>query len=552
MSDETVFEEVLAKLGINLDIFAPTRIDERKGWIHGPDKVPESPRKEDVKVEEESAENSRTELSDTDYTKAEYIKQESIKTVNPVVKHTKRYPRRGSKKLKTYAGIAPGTPWVPKRSETCFRDVILAKVDPYQYHAFIDYEYKEPLIRLANKTLPSQIERFEYESKPFIIVTWLTTLRIYEYYPNDRGNYVEVKRIPERFIKISRKLVTSLHYNDSKIYIAYLGGCEHDGLDSNKPYLEIRNLNGELLGKPRIYDEAITKIHSDHDFIYLLTKSDFVYIHRKKFLRPTFKVMLKPLITSPLTGFRIDSNRDLNHTKLKLLFTSANELVISNYDVFEHQVIHCFRFEGLHKIISLEKVDRLYIIHRNLPDAGVRQGPTTVLSRIEFGFTSRTSKDEDFHFVHELTVSFRKHIVKIKAFKENLYILGYVQRWGEKRLYQVGCIYMPSPKPLWIQNLEDVDDDCHILAHDNNIVIIKTCQRISCIKIEANAMYECKECKIKFLDESNLKIHELGDHESIFSDFNVFKNKYLQDLGASVFKKMITANKSDGDQIGLT
>lgn len=471
---------------------------------------------------------------------------EPIETENSVVKQTKKIPRRSIKRAKTSDGIAPGTPWIPKTSKECFRDSILAKVDPIQYHALVDCESKDHLIKIANKSLPSQIERFEYDCKSFIIVTWLTTVRIYEYYSNDHGHYVEVKRIPERYIRISPRLVTSLHYNDSKLYIAYLKGCEHEGVDGTKPYLEIRHLNGKLLDKPYSYDETISMIHSDNSFIYLKTISDVIYIHHKDIFTVKYKVILKPFITCPLTGFRIDAIRNLNHTKFRLLFTSADELLISNFDIFEHQVIHCFRFKGSHKIVSLERINHLYIIHRNLSTDASNIDPKEPLSRIECGFTSRTGGEDEFHFLHELSLSFKNRLIQIKAYKENLYVFGYINKtWDNSKSYQIGCVYLPSPKLQWVKyfsgkDADDVNDDCHILANDNNIAIIKTRQQMSCIKIETNLKYECKECKLKFFSEDDFGTHKSDDHESIFTNFNVFTNKYLQDLGASVFKKLTT------------
>lgn len=428
--------------------------------------------------------------------------------------------------------------WISKSSDIPFHDPILSKVDVNFYHSSIDCKFREDIIKLANISLPSQIERFEYESKSFIVVTWLTTARIYEYCSN--GKYVEVKRIPDRSIKLSPKLVTSLHYNDSKLYLAYLISCEKDEKESKKPSLEIRDLKGKLLNRPHFYEEPIKMISSNHEFIYLITSSGNAYIHQKDFFSPVcYKVVMRPFISSPLIGFRIDSRYTNNCTKLRLLYTTRDELAVSEYDNYNHRVTHWFRFGTPHEIISIDKVDHLYIIHRNIP-----LGHSTIIpqTKIEFGFTGLTSRTSCF--IHELTYSFKNRIIQVQALKENLYLFGYA-KWGESKKYQLGCIYMPNSKPAWVKYLKGVDDDCRILAHDTNIVIIKTCQEISCYEVDTNELYQCEKCKLKLTTKGDLECHIKNDHESIFSDFSPFKNKCLQDLGASVFKKMETNDMSD-------
>lgn len=432
--------------------------------------------------------------------------------------------------------------WISQSSDVSFHDPILSKIDVNFYHSSIDCKFQDDLIKLANISLPSQIERFEYESKSFIVVTWLTTARIYEYCSSGISKYVEVKRIPERRVKLSPKLITSLHYDDSKLYLAYLISCEKDEKESKKPSLEIRDLKGKLLDRPYFYEETINMISSNHEFVYLMTSSGIAYIHQKNFFSPIcYKVVLRPFITSPLTGFRIDSRYTNNCTKLRLLYTTRDELAVSEYDNYNHRVTHWLRFEAPHEIISIDKVDQLYIIHRNIPLGDSMRIPQT---RIEFGFigfTSRTSR-----FIHELTYSFKNRIIQVKALKENLYLFGYA-KWGESKKYQLGCIYMPNSKPVWVKYLKGVDDDCRILAHDTNIVIIRTCQEISCFEVDTNELYQCEKCKLKLATKGDLDCHIKHGHESILSDFIPLKNKCLQDLGASVFKKMETTDMSDED-----
>lgn len=468
-----------------------------------------------------------------------------------------RKRKSANRKLKLHPeGISPGASFIVNQlEENNFRDIILENFNPNKYFSDVSLEecpVKDELLNLANKTLSCQTDRFILDSNAFIVISWLAAVRIFEYDPKCE-KYNEVKRVTGRKIELSSNFITSLHYDSCRIYIAYL-----QNIRQHQPYLEVRKLSGELVREPSIFEDVIKLINSDEDYIYFITTKNIVYIHNKKSLKAyNHRIDLRPSTSGSVIGVSVDSDLvEFKGTKLRVVCVTTKELLIVNFDAtleFEHSLVHCHKFEGQYKAVSLEKTGQLYIIHLNSVFSEWLE-PT----KIEFGFTGRTSSESDYFFIHELSFLFKNHIIQVKSFGEHLYLFGTTysttnESQSKLESYQLGCIYLPSARPLWVKHLHDVDADCRILAHHNHIVIIKSGQKISSINNKVDERFRCSDCKLNFSSAQDKDHHLREKHENIFTGLYVMKNKHLEVLGVSIFKKMTVLNydSESGTELSL-
>lgn len=211
-------------------------------------------------------------------------------------------------------------------------------------------------------------------------------------------------------------------------------------------------------------------------------------------------------------------------------------------------MIQCFKFDDSFETISLDKIDRLYVLHRNkychVPQT--KLPCDDYVSKIEFGFLSRTeSSGENYMFLHESTISFIHHVIQVRIHREYLYLFGYRKDLPRTKSFEIGCLYLPSLRPIWSSEIKGVDSNCNLLVHDDHIVFIKNSQKLISIKLPSKRSAECKQCKLEFLSDDDRSRHCRSKHQNIFMQFQILKNKYLQDLGASVFKKMDTDDDVD-------
>lgn len=391
-----------------------------------------------------------------------------------------------------------------KRSKDSFRDLYLEHVDVDTYHHYND-ETSRKILELSKRSFKAQIDKFVYDSKSFVVISWLNAARIFEYEPS-QAKYIEVKRIPERYVSLNPQIITCLHHSDSEFYLGYMWGNKNgSNEDIFKPYIERRDIYGKLLGEPYYYDHVLESIHSDKNFVYVQTKANSIHIHRKALFDCIhYHIDLAPILSSPLIGTWIDLPCFEGYTRLPLVVASTREIILTRYDALEHRIIHSYQFNDNLDIISIDKVDRLIIITRT----------SEVQSSIDFGFINRVGESQDYLFVHEASLTLNKcRVIQTKYHKENLYIFGRLS--NDK--YELGCLYIPTLNPLWNVSLKDVDESCHILPHDTHVMVVKSNQQLMVLT-----------------QKKSLK----HNSNSIFSKFEIRTNKYLQTLGAHILKKL--------------
>lgn len=430
-------------------------------------------------------------------------KKEIIEVIEPEpIQETKSTDAQLESKSYNLRSLAPVKR--PKRRVTTLKRPKIgtfSEVDVTQYHHCTDAISKK-LLDLTKCSLKTQIDAFVDGTDSFVVVSWLNTARIFEY-QSKQEEYLEIRRIPGRYISLSSQIITCLHHSNSVIYLGYMWG-DKEGSDEKKfkPYIERRNIKGELIEKPYYYDYVLKSIYSDDGFIYVQTNVNIIYIHRRElFSCVQYQVNFSPLTTNPLIGTWVELPRFKTYTRLPIITTTTKELLVTQYDAFEHRVIQCFKFDDEYNTVAIEKLHRLIIVHRNSASS----------SKIEFGFMSKVSESKDYLFIHEATISFNHQVIQIKQHKMYLYIFSRC-----KTKYELGCILLPSLRPLWTTQLKNVDDTCHIVAHDEHIAIVKRNQEISTFKPKSTQI----------------------NRESMFNKLTIETNRHLQTLGASVFQKL--------------
>lgn len=389
-----------------------------------------------------------------------------------------------------------------KRTKISSSKMRLNEVDVGSYHPYTD-DVTRKLLDLTKRSLREQVDKFVYDDKCFVVMSWLNTARLFEYKPK-QYKYSEIQRIPQRYIPISPQIITCLHYNDSKFYLGHLWGNKNAGSeDKFRPYVERRDSNGQLLDEPCFYDHVLQSIRSNKAFVFVLTNANSMYIHSKiMFNQIQYFIDFTSLLTNPIIETWVENPSFKSFTRLPLVTATTKEIILTQYDAFEHRVIQCHRFDDKFNIVSVDKLDKLIIILRKSPQK---------LSKIEFGFISKVEGSKDYLFVHEVTASFKHDLIHIKQHKTHLYVLG-----ESKGKYELGCIHLPSLKPIWCTQLKDVDNSCLILPHDDHVAIVGGNQDL--IAMRTNSL--------KLVRRSML--HKM----------TITTNKHLQTLGASIFQKL--------------
>lgn len=407
-----------------------------------------------------------------------------------------------------------------KQQADLFRDKCLTRLNTKTYHdAFTSPEARD-IVQLAHTVHRSQVDKFTYDSRKFIVISFLTAARIFEF---SKDSYHEVKRIPTRFVSISPRLITSIHHVDSKFYIAFLWGSVGDKDVSTRPYIEVRGIDGSLIYGPHYYDMPVQQIYSDRDFVYVRTR-DIVYIHRKDYFSCIhYKCELGLLSRYPIVGTWVDSPQFGSFTKLPLITASTNEILVINHDVIRPAVQHCFRYMDDYFIVSIDKLHKYYVVHRN-----AKQDQKIAVSKIDLGCLCRleTKTQSKCFFALDTTFSFDYKIVQVRVMNEVIYVLG-----RKQSKYELGSIYTRKLKPFWVTTVEATkDDECHFLVQDDHIAIVRKNQEIDVIDIAATRDPQsptCDKCKVRFLTKKDLALHYKNKHRGIFKTFTVSRNKFL-------------------------
>lgn len=417
--------------------------------------------------------------------------------------------------------------WINKKfKRTCFRDRALHKVDVDTYHGnSTKDQFLKKILDLSKKSQRSQIDSFVHKSKPFIVMTWLSAARIFEY-NSEKNDYFEVKRIPQRYISLSPNIITCVHHSDSKLYLGYLSSPFEQNTKDKLAYIEVRNLHGDLIQKPYYYDLIIKSIHSDQSFIYAQTVKNVVYIHRKDLFHFAFyRINMNQITQEPLVAIYAKVISSNPFTKLRLLLSTPNELLITYYDALNHVLWQRYEFCQSFKTISMFLHNDTVIIHRNIIES--KQNGSQIRSRIEIGRIIKF-KDAEIggkYFVHERSLGFKHHIVQVELGPNNsLYLLGFSGFKGDEK-FEVGNISLDDLRPLWVRRLRDVNTDTKILAQDDHVIVIQNCQHYLSIprKQSFSDSKTCPDCKVEIPSKEFIE-HEL--HPGILRDFQLLTNKF--------------------------
>lgn len=429
-----------------------------------------------------------------------------------------RYNLRRSRRRDTGLARREGVWTNDKLKPDCIREKALTIVvfDQYHENAMPEDEYATKILELSKKTQLSQVDKFIYDNRQFIISSWLSVIRIYEF---DASNerYVEIRRMPRRHISIKRNLITCVHYSDAKLFIGYIG-------DESSAYVEIRSIKGNLLEKPYCYDNVIKSIHSNEDFIFIKTVQNVIYLHKKKcFSFNPYCIDLSFLTPEPIIGINALLARAQGINHLKLIAVTSRHLLILRQDGLSLSILQSYNFnsneDGEYKIISMHCKDNLIIIHRNSAER----------SKLEFGSLckarSKKSRYEDY-FVHEQSIAFEYQILQVGLSHDDagIFLLG-----RTKNEYEIGQMQFSDFRPKWCSRLHKVNEDSKFIAHEGNLAIIQDCQQLYTV-IPSLSQFECQECHIMHPHQRSTAHDE---HPGLFRNLRVRFNAVLDSLDKS-------------------
>lgn len=400
--------------------------------------------------------------------------------------------------------------------------------DIYSYHSHLleSEEYARKIIDLTKICHKSQLDAFEYQSNVYFLMSWLTSVRIFDY---DCTNhcYNEITRIPKRYIEISPQIVTSIHFSDSKLYIAYLWGSHDEKIQNEKertrPYLEVRDLKGNVLEEPYYYDfdDIVRSINSNEVFIWALTGSNIIHIHRK-FAVHLFsrRVDFNSLGCGRIIDASVKSVNPIHGTNLQILIVTRGELIVAQYDVMNGVTIkQWLNLEKDYLTVAMIQMRDRVLLHRN----SSHTAQPDYISALEIGYLQRFKSDHTDYFILQTSLRFKCRILDVCTSDKLLFLFGLCNEGRSDQHFELGCLDLKSCKPLWVEHLNAVDRDCHILVHDKNVILVKGSQEHCCIRIDTKTQEECQTCQINLLEKAQLTHNE--NHNNIFKDLRALVNK---------------------------
>lgn len=353
--------------------------------------------------------------------------------------------------------------------KTDLRDRVLSLINVDKYHHnLIDDPQVKRLLTLSRSIQRSQLDSCIFNQTCYFMATWLTSLRLFEYHPI-KNIYIEAKRIPERYIDIKSNLITCVHHNDSKLYIAYMSN-EYNG----SAFVEIRDmLTSRLIGQPHHYEQIISSMDSDDEFLYIMTVKGVVHIHNKDYFKLNhYKFDPKH---HKIINFRAIIVSLNIFTQLDLYIATERCFMISTLDALGQKVRQIFELDPKYRTISAHFIDGGYvIIHRSLVEA---KNTGENLSKLDIGMFTQTGRRH--YFALERSISFNCDIIQIEVSQDKVFLFS-----RTNSDYQLTCLDPTHFKPLWSTRLEDVDHNCRIIAQRDHVIIFKGNQEHFIIKME--------------------------------------------------------------------
>lgn len=355
-----------------------------------------------------------------------------------------------------------------------FRDRALSIIDVDGYHAklILDDDTRR-LIEVSKKIQRPQICRFIHDSRIFFVTAWLTTSRIFEFHKT-KNSYFEAKRIPVRYVDVHRDLITSVHYCDSRLYIAYISRKR-----SATSYIEVRNLASKKLSKPFYYDQIISSIESDRDFIYIKTINNTVHVHNKAHFELLHHRASFDLITSKaIIDSRAIKLHNKDYTKFEFRTVTESSFIISRSTLFEHNVKQTFNLDPSYKTVSAHFLNDVIILHRNLIEPASSALPR---SKIDFGVL--TNIERSGYFAHVKCLSLSREIIQLEIGEDKIFLFG-----CSAGRYEIGCLSLTDQRPIWCASLKNVDHNCKIIVQEDHIILFKSNHEHSVMKVEEHVL----------------------------------------------------------------
>lgn len=441
-----------------------------------------------------------------------------------------------------------------------FKNAGLTKGSLTAYHSRVakDCQYARRLIQLFENELlsKSQATEFVHGGKKYLAIACLSTVRIFEF---TRGEYSEAKRIPDRYMKLSSNIITCIHFDDNKLYIAYLWGNTTDNVskdDVRKPYIEVRDLNGDLKEAPIYTDYPIKSMQSDQDFTYYITTADTIHAHPKTMFYPS-RYNLNPIISAndPVISYIVRPVVDTLNTTMLTVATTKREILIGRVTNLPRDTkdIRVFRFDDKFRDRSeitgshyMPEMNKLIIIRRveqsmtkendenNEEDwhptstSISKRGP--VQSLISIGSIQRLSSEVEY-FVHELTLTFHHNIIQTRVNNKKLYVHGQMDDLSKET--EIICIDLNACQLDWvtyahIANNMMSEPHFNLFCHDNQVVKVRNYNEIEHFYVtRSNA---CDECSLTFATKEDLDHHLDKDlHPPCQLKFEILVNRSLSD-----------------------
>lgn len=409
----------------------------------------------------------------------------------------------------------------------------------HNYYLLTDH-WSEKLLRTAGHIRKrSQTCKIVVENKCFIAVANLSTTRIFG---EHKSTYTEIKRIPSRCITISSNIITSLHHTDSKLFIAHLWGNNNNG-EPRKAYIETRDFDGNIIDKSVTFDSVVKSIYSDDKHIYLKIGDSSIQAHLKGHFNSLYYVIDFSTIThQPIIHAFIHLPQYQSRTVLPIVSVTRKSILVTQYEIFDHRLVDSIIFDDELHIISLQRLESIFIILRNR-DIDADSG-SVFKSKIEFGYLDQ----DKYLFFHDCSIGFTYHIVQVETYDKYLYLLAYREKANGVKSYELAMMKLSSMEPFMITYVGDFEEDCFMELHERNVTFITQNQRLKHIRTTMNYLNRCNKCNLKFPYKEDESVHLENDHMSLFQSFRIFKNKFLTDEDVSLFRhrcdiKRIKKNK---------
>lgn len=392
------------------------------------------------------------------YRRRKRIKLESLEPEEerPVARHSDYNLRtRSSRRKNNIQTSFPPAEITAIQNILGFEDKFFSSVDIDLYHAHLPHRCDE-ILQLCSHNFRSQLDCFHLQKQILLVKTWISTVRIFRFNESQK-NYLEVKRIPQRYMEMNHNLVTCTHYTDGNIYIGYLSTkVTHN--HSKAAYLEIRNLRNELI-TTHYYEHIIRRIDSRNNYIFVLLDNNITYIHHKRFFKfRVQKVDLSWMLPQRLVNLDLKLIKE-NPTKLQIIASMSKSVITLTSNKLKLTINQSFNFDDPDYLTQSTHFlsPNLVVILRTL----IKKESTKDRTRLIFG------RIIGEFFIEEAILSLKSEIFQIEPYGQVIYAFGSISN-----KFEIGCIELKDLQPSYITPITKCDERTKFLVQETHIVII--------------------------------------------------------------------------------